>query len=146
MANTYDDVGVNTRKAIPTSRLGTRNLVWYSFTITYDLFNGEAEDNYTAYDASDSFYHHIVEGIQEAGELYHLGAPTNVLYFGFIFAVADNDASEPDNGQYFQVGYAGEVPDLTISSIYQAIAQRLGGTSGWNLNPCADAGYGILAL
>ena len=145
MPNTYlDQTGLNTRKAIPTSRLGTRNLVWYSFFISYDLLHGEEADGFTPYNASNSFYHFIVEGIQEAAELYHLGAPTNLINNGFIFAIADTNLnSEGEN--FFQVGYDNNNP--TKSSVYQAIQDRFNGnTSGWSLAPCADVGFGIIAL
>jgi hypothetical protein len=146
MPNTYSDqTGLNTRKAIPTSRLGTRNLVWYSFLISYDLLNGEAPDGYIPYNASNSFYHFIVEGIQEAGELYHLGAPTPLTNDGFVFAIADNDNKDEDNGGSYTIGY--DSNDPTKSSVYQAITARFGGnTSGWNLNPCGDIGLGIIIL
>lgn len=142
MANTYSDqTGLNTRKAIPTSRLGTRNLVWYSFYIDYDLLRGEAGDNFTPYTSSNSLYHSIVESIQEAGELYHLGAPTNFYNDGFIFAIADNDLNEQDPNA-FSVGYN----DITKSSVYQALTQRLNGENGWDLYPNFDAGFGIFNL
>jgi hypothetical protein len=144
MADLYNtDLGGNTRKAIPTSRFGTRNLVWYSFFVDYDLLRGEAPDGYTAYDASNSFYNYIVQKIQEAGELYHLGAPTTLVDQGFIFAIADNDERESDNDNYFIVGYA--INDLTKSSVYQALFQALGPDGYWSLTPCFDAGYGILS-
>ena len=148
MPNTYlDQTGLNTRKAIPTSRVGTRNLVWYSFSVDYDLLRGEAPDGYMAYDSSDSFYHFIVEAIQEAGELYHLGAPTTLVNEGFVFAIADNDAREQDNSGYCQVGFAGEVGyNPLISSVYQALTQRLGPDNYWSLAPCADLGFGIVTL
>jgi hypothetical protein len=149
MPNTYlDQTGLNTRRAIPTSRLGTRNLVWYSFFIEYDLLHGELEDGYMAYDSSDSFYHWIVEAIQEAAELYHLGAPTNLNNYGFLFAIADNDGYEPDP-DFFTVGYGGgEGGGPGISSVYQALTQRLGPDqiTGWALAPCADQGRGIIYL
>jgi hypothetical protein len=142
MPNTYlDQTGLNTRRAIPTSRFGTRNLIWYSFGVDYNLLHGEAEDGYIAYDSSDSFYHYIVEAIQEAGELYHLGAPTNLVYSGFVFAIADNDEREPDPG-IFAVGY--DSGDPTKSSVYQALIQRLGPDNYWSLTPCFDVGFGIL--
>jgi hypothetical protein len=147
MANTYSDqTGLNTRKAIPTSRLGTRNLVWYSFYIDYDLLRGEAGDNFTPYTSSNSLYHSIVEAIQEAGELYHLGAPTNFYNDGFIFAIADNDERELDPSA-FNVAYtpAPEV-DMTKSSVYQALTQRLNGENGWDLFPNFDYGFGLLNL
>jgi hypothetical protein len=148
MADLYNtDLGGNTRRALPTSRFGTRNLVWYSFFVDYDLLRGEAPDGYMAYDSSSSFYHFIVEAIQEAGELYHLGAPTTLVNTGFLFAIADNDAREPDNSGYFQVGFAGEVGyNPLISSVYQALTQRLGPDNYWSLVPCADFGYGIILL
>jgi len=146
MADLYNtDLGGNTRRAIPTSRFGTRNLVWYSFFVDYDLLRGEDTDNYTAYDAADSFYTYIVHAIQEAGELYHLGAPTNLVNSGFVFAIADNDSKDEDNGNSYAVAYGVE-GDLTKSSVYQALVQRLGSDSYWNLVPCADQGLGILAL
>ena len=146
MANLYNtDLGGNTRKAIPTSRFGTRNLVWYSFFVDYDLLRGEEDDNYTAYNASNSFYNYIVQKIQEAGELYHLGAPTTLVDQGFIFAIADNDAREPDGAGYFQVGYSGEGSGPEKSSVYQALFQALGPDSYWSLTPCFDTGYGILS-
>ena len=144
MADLYNtDLGGNTRKAIPTSRFGTRNLVWYSFFVDYDLLRGEAPDGYTAYDASNSFYNYIVQKIQEAGELYHLGAPTTLVDQGFIFAIADNDERESDNDTYFIVGYDSD--DLTKSSVYQALFQALGPDGYWGLTPCLDTGYGILS-
>jgi hypothetical protein len=142
-------LGDNARRALPTSRFGTRNLVWYSFFVDYDLLHGEEPDNYTAYNASDSFYNFIVLKIQEAGELYHLGAPTNISENGFVFAIADNDAREPDgnNNTNFRIGYG---PDdvhgddlLKKSSVYQALYQRLGSDNVWNLTPCFDQGWGI---
>ena len=145
MADLYNtDLGGNTRRALPTSRFGTRNLVWYSFFVDYDLLHGEELDNYTAYDASDSFYNFIVQKIQEAGELYHLGAPTNLSENGFIFAIADNDEREPDGTGYFQVGYGGEGSGPEKSSVYQALFQALGPDGYWLLNPCFDQGYGII--
>jgi hypothetical protein len=148
MPNTYlDQTGLNSRKAIPTSRIGTRNLVWYTFYVDYDLLNGEEADGFTPYNASNSLYHSIVEAIQEAGELFHLGAPSPFATDGFIFAIADNDEREPDSGQYFRVGFSGEGDvDLTKSSVYQALTQRLNGENGWDLYPCYDAGYGIISL
>jgi hypothetical protein len=144
MADLYNsDLGGNTRRAIPTSRLGTRNLVWYSFSIDYDLLRGEDQDGYMAYDSSNSLYHYIVEAIQEAGELYHLGAPTNLVDSGFLFAIADNDGYEPDP-DFFTVGYANN--SLTKSSVYQALVQRLGPDNYWSLAPCADEGLGIIYL
>lgn len=153
MPNTYlDQTGLNTRRAIPTSRFGTRNLVWYSFYVDYNLLHGEEPDGYIAYDSSDSFYHYIVEGIQEAGELYHLGAPTNLIDNGFVFAIADNDAREPDgnNNTNFRIGFG---PDdvhgddlLKKSSVYQALVQRLGPDNYWSLVPCGDFGFGIILL
>ena len=141
MANTYlDQTGLNSRKAIPTSRLGTRNLVWYSFYIDYDLLNGEEGDGFTPYNASNSLYHSIVEAIQEAGELFHLGAPSLGFTDGFIFAIADNDEREQDPTS-FNVGYAG----FPKSSVYQALTTRLNGENGWDLYPCYDAGYGIVS-
>lgn len=143
MPNTYlDQTGLNTRRAIPTSRFGTRNLVWYSFFIDYDLLRGEAPDSYTAYDSSSSFYHFIVETIQEAGELYHLGAPTTLVNAGFVFAIADNDNREQDDGNSYAVAYGVE-DDLTKSSVYQALVQRLGPDNYWDLVPCFDVGFGI---
>jgi hypothetical protein len=143
MPNTYlDQTGLNSRKAIPTSRIGTRNLVWYSFYVDYDLLNGEVGDGFTPYNASNSFYHSIVEAIQEAGELFHLGAPNPVVTGGFIFAIADNYLNEVDPNP-FMVAYAGE--DLTKSSVYQALTQRLEGENGWDLFPCFDFGYGIVS-
>ena len=151
MADLYNtDLGGNTRRAIPTSRFGTRNLVWYSFFVDYDLLHGEELDNYTTYDASDSFYTFIVLKIQEAGELYHLGAPTTLVQNGFVFAIADNDAREPDgnNNTNFRIGYG---PDdvhgddlLKKSSVYQAIFQALGPDDWWDLAPCFDNGFGII--
>jgi hypothetical protein len=146
MSDLYNtDLGGNTRRAIPTSLFGTRNLVWYSFFVEYDLLHGQNTDNYTAYDAADSFYTYIVHAIQEAGELYHLGAPTNLVNSGFVFAIADNDAREQDDGNSYAVAYGVE-DDLTKSSVYQALVQRLGSDSYWDLVPCADQGFGILAL
>ena len=146
MADLYNtDLGGNTRRAIPTSRFGTRNLVWYSFFVDYDLLHGELDDNYTAYDASDSFYTFIVLKIQEAGELYHLGAPTNLSENGFIFAIADNDAREPDGTGYFQVGYGGEGSGPEKSSVYQALFQALGPEGYWALDACLDQGLGIIS-
>ena len=146
MPNTYlDQTGLNSRKAIPTSRMGTRNLVWYSFYIDYNLLTGEAPDGFTPYNASNSFYHSIVEAIQEAGELFHLGGPSPFATDGFIFAIADNDEREQDPNA-FSVGYAGGGSvDLTKSSVYQALTQRLHGENGWDLYPCRDAGYGIVS-
>ena len=145
MADLYNtDLGGNTRRAIPTSRFGTRNLVWYSFFVDYDLLRGEIEDDYTAYDASNSFYNYIVQKIQEAGELYHLGAPTTLSNTGFVFAIADNDSKEEDNGTSYTIGY--DSNDLTKSSVYQALFQALGPNGYWDLVPCADQGLGILAL
>jgi hypothetical protein len=147
MPNTYSDqTGSNSRKAIPTSRLGTRNIVWYTFYIDYDLLTGEEADGFTPYNASNSFYHSIVEAIQEAGELFHLGAPTPFYTDGFIFGIADNDEKEQDP-QAFNVAYAGNVggPDLTKSSVYQALTKRLNGENGWDLYPCYDAGFGIIS-
>jgi len=145
MADLYNtDLGGNTRRAIPTSLFGTRNLVWYSFFVEYDLLHGEDNDNYTAYDAADSFYTYIVHAIQEAGELYHLGAPTNLVNSGFVFAIADNDSKDEDNGASYTIGY--DHGDPTKSSVYQALVQRLGSASYWDLVPCADQGLGILAL
>ena len=142
MADLYNtDLGGNTRRAIPTSRFGTRNLVWYSFFVDYDLLRGELDDNYTTYDASNSFYNYVVQKIQEAGELYHLGAPTNLSENGFIFAIADNDAREPDPDS-FVIGYGDE--SITKSSVYQAIFQALGPDSYWDLAPCFDQGLGII--
>jgi len=144
MADLYNtDLGGNTRRAIPTSRFGTRNLVWYGFFVEYDLLRGEEDDNYTAYDAADSFYTYIVHAIQEAGELYHLGAPTTLVNTGFVFAIADNDEREPDPS-FFTVGY--DSNDLTKSSVYQALVQRLGPDNNWSLAPCADQGLGIILL
>ena len=146
MPNTYaDQTGLNTRRAIPTSRFGTRNLVWYSFFVDYDLLRGEAPDGYVAYDSSNSFYHFIVEAIQEAGELYHLGAPTTLVNEGFVFAIADNDAREQDDGNSYAVAYGVE-DDLTKSSVYQALVQHLGPDNYWSLAPCADLGFGIVTL
>ena len=143
MPNTYlDQTGLNTRRAIPTSRFGTRNLVWYSFDVEYDLLHGEAEDGYIAYDSSDSFYHYIVEAIQEAGELYHLGAPSTFTTSSFVFAIADNDNREQDDGNSYAVAYGVE-GDLTKSSVYQALIQRLGPDNYWDLVPCFDVGFGI---
>jgi hypothetical protein len=145
MADLYNtDLGGNTRRALPTSRFGTRNLVWYSFFVDYDLLHGELDDNYTAYDASDSFYTFIVLKIQEAGELYHLGAPTNLSENGFIFAIADNDAREQDDGNSYAVAYGVE-GDYTKSSVYQALFQALGSEGYWALDACLDQGYGIIA-
>jgi len=145
MADLYNtDLGGNTRRAIPTSRFGTRNLVWYSFSVDYNLLRGEEDDNYTAYDASNSFYNYIVQKIQEAGELYHLGAPTTLVNNGFVFAIADNDSKEEDNGTSYTIGYDSD--DLTKSSVYQALFQALGPDGYWSLVPCADQGLGILAL
>jgi len=145
MADLYNtDLGGNTRRAIPTSRFGTRNLVWYSFYVGYDLLRGEAPDNYTAYDAADSFYTYIVHAIQEAGELYHLGAPTNLVDNGFVFAIADNDSKDEDNGASYTIGY--DSNDLTKSSVYQALIQALGPYGYWSLAPCADLGLGIISL
>lgn len=145
MSDLYNtDLGGNTRRALPTSRFGTRNLVWYSFFVDYDLLHGEIDDNFTAYDAADSFYTFIVQAIQEAGELYHLGAPTNVSENGFVFAIADNDEREGDP-DYFTVGFGGgEGGGPLISSVFQALYQRLGPDSYWNLTPCFDQGYGII--
>ena len=146
MPNTYSDqTGLNTRRAIPTSRFGTRNLVWYQFYINYDLLRGEAPDGYMAYDSSSSFYHFIVETIQEAGELYHLGAPSILTDQSFTFAIADNDAREQDNGNANVVAYGVE-GDYTKSSVYQALVQGLNGEGGWDLTLCADVGLGIVAL
>ena len=146
MADLYNtDLGGNTRRAIPTSRFGTRNLVWYGFFVEYDLLHGEEGDNYTAYDAADSFYTYIVHAIQEAGELYHLGAPTNLVNSGFVFAIADNDSKEEDNGNSYAIAYGVE-GDLTKSSVYQALVQRLGPDNYWSLAPCADQGLGIILL
>jgi len=147
MPNTYlDQTGLNSRKAIPTSRIGTRNLVWYSFYVDYDLLNGEAADGFTPYNASNSFYHSIVEAIQKSGELFHLGAPSPVFTDGFIFAIADNNINEADPDPYM-VGYSGdESVDLTQSSVYQALTQRLNGENGWDLFPCYNGGYGIASL
>ena len=143
MADLYNtDLGGNTRRALPTSRFGTRNLVWYSFFVDYDLLHGELDDNFTAYDASNSFYNFIVQKIQEAGELYHLGAPTNINENGFIFAIADNDEREPDPDA-FTVGYGIGGPEQ--SSVYQALFQALGPDGYWNLAPCFDQGYGIVS-
>ena len=143
MPNTYSDqTGLNTRRAIPTSRFGTRNLVWYQFYINYDLLRGEAPDGYTAYDSSGSFYHFIVETIQEAGELYHLGAPSIFSTGAFVFAIADNDNREQDDGNSYAVAFGVE-DDLTKSSVYQALVQRLGPDSYWSLTPCRDVGFGI---
>jgi hypothetical protein len=145
MPNTYlDQTGLNARRAIPTSRFGTRNLVWYSFSVDYNLLHGAEPDGYTAYDSSSSFYHFIVEGIQEAGELYHLGAPTILTNYTFVFAIADNDNKDEDNGASYAVAYGIE-GDLTQSSVYQALVQRLGPANYWSLNPCFDAGFGIIA-
>ena len=144
MPNTYlDQTGLNSRKVIPTSRIGTRNLVWYSFYIDYDLLNGEEADGFTPYNASNSLYHSIVGAIQKSGELFHLGSPTTINTDGFIFAIADNYLNEVDPNP-FMVGYAGE--DLTKSSVYQALTQRLNGENGWDLFPCFDAGFGIASL
>ena len=144
MADLYNtDLGGNTRRALPTSRFGTRNLVWYSFFVDYDLLHGELDDNFTAYDAADSFYTFIVQAIQEAGELYHLGAPTNISENGFVFAIADNDEREGDP-DYFTVGFGGgEGGGPTKSSVYQALVQRLGPDGYWYLTPCFDQGLGI---
>lgn len=142
MANTYSDqTGLNTRKTLPTSRLGTRNIVWYQFYISYNLLTGEAPDNYTAYDQSDSFYHAIVERIQEAAELYHLGAPTIFANEAFVFGIVDNNINEADPNPFI-VGYAQD--DITRSSVEQALIQFLGG-GGWGLVPCGDMGVGIIA-
>jgi hypothetical protein len=142
MANTYlDQTGLNTRKTLPTSRLGTRNIVWYSFYISYDLLRGEEPDNYTTYDSSDSFYHAIVERIQEAAELYHLGAPTVFFDNGFVFGIVDNGEREPDP-DYFNVAYG---TNPFVGSVNQALYQFFGGSSGWGLNPCFDMGFGIVA-
>jgi hypothetical protein len=143
MPNTYlDQTGLNTRRAIPTSRFGTRNLVWYSFDVDYDLLLGEIDDNFTPYDSSSSFYHFIVETIQEAGELYHLGAPSIFSTGAFVFAIADNDNREQDDGNSYVVAY-GVDEGLTKSSVYQALVQRLGPDSYWSLIPCRDVGFGI---
>lgn len=142
MANTYlDQTGLNTRKTLPTSRLGTRNIVWYQFYMSYDLLRGEPGDGPAIpYDSSDSLYHAIVERIQEAAELYHLGAPTTFSDQGFVFGIVDNDEREPDP-DYFSVGY-GSYPGA--ASVYQALYQFFDGSGGWDLAPCFDMGFGIV--
>ena len=143
MADLYNsDLGGNSRKAIPTSRLGTRNLVWYSFIMDYNLLYGEAGDNFTPYNATNSLYHAVVETIQEAGELYHLGAPTTFYNDGFVFAIADNDTSEADPNP-FNVVY--DEGNIAKSSVYQALTQFFGSENGWDLYPCFDTGFGIFS-
>jgi hypothetical protein len=62
-----------------------------------------------------------------------------------VFAIADNDAREQDDGNSYAVAYGVE-DDLTKSSVYQALVQHLGPDNYWSLAPCADLGFGIVTL
>lgn len=96
MANLYNtDLGQNTRNALPTSNLGTREIVWMCLAADDDFWQG---GNYLE---PNSNYSQVVRQIQRAGELFYLGAPDAGQTDSFVFALATdtNDAAYSEQNE-----------------------------------------------
>ena len=83
MADLYSTLGANAAKAVPGSKFGTRELEFYSVTIT---------GVHTGYTASNSTFAKAVKGIQNVAEIYFLGTPSSDA---FVVAIA----GDTNNGQ-----------------------------------------------
>lgn len=76
-------LGDNAYKAAPSSKFGTRELEFYSVTIT---------DVHVGYTASDSTFAKAVRGIQQVAEVFFVGTPSSDA---FVVAIA----GDTNNGQ-----------------------------------------------
>jgi hypothetical protein len=91
-AQTYSNAGAaittaylpaNNYKSVPSSKFGTRELAFYSVTIS---------GVHTGYTASNSTYVKAIKGIQQVAEVYFVGTPASDA---FVVAIA----TDTDNGQ-----------------------------------------------
>jgi hypothetical protein len=91
-AQTYSNAGAaittaylpaNNYKSVPSSKFGTRELAFFSVTIS---------GVHTSYTASNSTYVKAIKGIQQVAEVYFVGTPASDA---FVVAVA----LDTDNGQ-----------------------------------------------
>lgn len=173
MANLYNtDLGANSRRAQPTTLLGTRQLKFIMIRLyDYNLYDNTTDtSNFgatTSYLDSDSLYCRIVTAIQEVSELYYLGAPSRLDPSAFVFAVADTtgqwqysdqgdidynelgvDETEPDYApeRYDSTGYSG-VNDL-VDRIYRVFYDRnnndVYGINDFDVRELEDCGFGLL--
>ena len=92
IAQTYSNAGAaittaylpaNNYKSVPSSKFGTRELAFYSVTIS---------GVHTSYTASNSTYVKAIKGIQQVAEVYFVGTPATDA---FVVGIA----TDTDNGQ-----------------------------------------------
>lgn len=108
------DLGQNTRKAQPTSLLGTRTLKFISIDVDYNLFTDDSS-TYDGYLESGTMYSSIVRCLQEVAECYYISAPTEFVNNTIIIGVASDTAqwqySDEGNIDYNEIGWDETEPD-----------------------------------
>lgn len=114
------DLGQNTRKAQPTSLLGTRTLKFISIDLDYDLFTDNSS-TYDGYLESGTMYSSIVRCLQEVAELYYISAPTAFTTNAIIIGIASDTAqwqySDEGNIDYNEIGWDETEPSHTLSGV-----------------------------
>lgn len=151
MPSTYNDLtGSNTRKTLPTSNLGTRELVFLSIGMNWNLYQdtdiqypNDGTDFVPHYEESNTIYSGVVRAIQQVTELYYLGAPDPVIAnYGFSFAIATDTAE-------WRQSQAGNYPvtdNRLINDVIDAVNMYLLDTpvgTSWGLTLMTDTGFGF---
>lgn len=111
------DVTVNYLKTAPSTRFGTRDLVFLVITATnsgtYDvnlLYKGATTDGFIgAYTDSDSYFTRIVRTVQEFGEVYAVGQPNDTSLVVVCASDTFNRAEVGSHEQPIEPNWFGEI-------------------------------------